>query len=566
AARLQHLHPADLRTRLDHALPLLTGGPRDAPLRLQTMRAAIAWSYDLLTPPQQALFRWLAIFTGGFEADAVAAIVRQLSAPGNLTSPAGELGAGDAGAVLDGLSVLVDQSLLQQATSPDARQVRPTTRYVLLETIREYGLEQQAAEGEEERLRDAHAHWCLALARQANDELAGPDQAAWFDRLEQEHPNLRAALAWLLAQQDCARGFGLISALSWFWTSRGYLREAAQWTSAFLALPTAATDPARGTVLREAASIAQWLGDTAAATRHGEAALAHLQAAGDQLGVKLTLRQLGSIAINRAALDEAAAYLAASDAIVLATATPQDAWDAAFTRYLHGRLALAGGRLAEAIQDFDEAAAAFGAMGNHEYVAAARSQQAAAFVGQGDLDQARQAYRDGLAHAAAVSQPHWMAWGLSGAAYLALGAGGRAQASRLYAATRRLVEETGLQWPDDPVWQALTAQLAPLAIAPAAVSPEAALERALREAMTILAGDASGAEPPAAPLQHLTPREREVLDLLAQGLTDKEIADALRIARHTAVNHVAAIRRKLAVSTRAAAAAVAGRHGALGED
>jgi excisionase family DNA binding protein len=176
AARLQHLQPADLRARLDHALPLLTGGPRDAPLRLQTMRAAIAWSYDLLTPPQQTLFRWLAIFAGGFEADAVAAIVRQLSAPGNLTSPAGERVAGDAGTVLEGLSVLVDQSLLQLAASPDARHIRPTTRYVLLETIREYGLEQVAAEGVEEGVRDAHAGWCLALARTANDELTGPAQ------------------------------------------------------------------------------------------------------------------------------------------------------------------------------------------------------------------------------------------------------------------------------------------------------------------------------------------------------------------------------------------------------
>jgi excisionase family DNA binding protein len=564
AARLRHLHPADLRSRVDHALPLLTGGPRDAPVRLQTMRAAIAWSYDLLPPHLQALFRWLAVFVGGFEGDAVAAIVRLVCAADNRNSPADEWIADDADTVLEGLSVLVDQSLLQQATTPESRRTRPTTRYVLLETVREYGLEQVAAEGEEERVRDAHADWCLALARTANDELTGPAQAAWFARLDLEQANFRAALTWLLARADSARGFGLLRALSWFWTSRGYLREAAQWASAFLALPTAATDPARGWVLLENSTIAHWLGDTAAAVTHDEAALAHFEAAGDQLGVGYARRSLGSIAIDRGAPDEAAAHLAASDAILLPIGTP---WDAAFARFLAGRLAMVRGQSAEAIQHFAEAAAAFGALGDHEYVAAARCRQAAAFVAQGDLGQARQAYRDGLALAHALAQPYWMAWGLSGAAYLALQVGQRAQASRLYAATNRLLEETGLQWPDDAVCVALDAQVGTPALVSAAVSPQAALDRALREATTVLAGDASSAAPLRhGPLLHLTPREREVLALLAQGLTDKEIANVLQMARHTAVNHVAAIRRKLGVPSRAAAVAVAIRHGQLGEE
>jgi DNA-binding CsgD family transcriptional regulator len=158
-----------------------------------------------------------------------------------------------------------------------------------------------------------------------------------------------------------------------------------------------------------------------------------------------------------------------------------------------------------------------------------------------------------------LDQPYWMAWGLAGAAWLALQATQHARAARLYAATRHLLADTGLGWPDDAVSRALGARLGHTA---APVNPGSFQEvraRALREAMAVLADDVPAPGQPAGLLLDLTPREREVLAQVAQGLTDKEIARALRISRHTAVHHVAAIRRKLGVPTRAAAVAVAAR-------
>jgi excisionase family DNA binding protein len=564
ASRLRHLHLPDLLVRLDRTLPLLRDGPRDAPPRLQTMRAAIAWSYDLLTPHQQALFRWLAVFVGGFEGDAGAAVAERQIAPDPLNHPAVEGSATDSGALLDGLSALVDHSLLQLGSSASSpRHTRGATRYAILETVREFGLERLVSEGEEAQVRDAHADWCLALATNAANGLGGHAQAARFDRLEQEQPNFRAALAWLLAREDSNRGLPLVRSLAWFWTSRGYLREAAQWTSAFLHLPRAVADPARGWVLLEQGTIAHWLGDAEAAVRHDEAALAHFLAVGDQPGVGYARRSLGSIAIDRGALDAAAACLAASDAILMTRGTP---WDAAFSLFLAGRLAMAHSQPAAAIQHFADATSSFGAIGDLEYVAAARCRQATAFMHLDDLDQARRAFRDGLVLAQELALPYWMAWGLMGAASLALAADRRSLASRLHAAVSRLVEETGLSWPDDMAGVAPEALGAHPARALASASPQAALGLALREAMAFLADDEDSAGQPETPLGQLTPREREVLTLLAQGLTDKEIAEALKISRNTAVNHVAAIRRKLGVPSRAAAAAIAGWHGQFRDD
>jgi DNA-binding CsgD family transcriptional regulator len=239
-----------------------------------------------------------------------------------------------------------------------------------------------------------------------------------------------------------------------------------------------------------------------------------------------------------------------------------EAWNPAFERYLHGRLAMASGQTATALQEFATAAAAFAAINDREYFAAARCQQAAAYVDLGDLNQARQAYRDGLTLAIEIAQPYWMAWGLAGASYFALQASQRSQASRLYAAALRLLEETGLAWPDDAACKALSMEFVPSATASTLGTSQEARARALREAMSVLANDASEGGKPAGPLMDLTSREREVLAQLAQGLTDKEIAVALQISRNTAVNHVAAIRRKLGVPSRAAAVAVAARLGA----
>ena len=201
AAWVKVLPPALLLTRLEQRLPLLSSGARDLPPRQQTMRDAIAWSHDLLSESEQALFRRLAVFAGGFTLEAAEWVA---GAGLRVAGPMGdEPGAGrqpitrnPQPATLDGLAALVEQSLLRWAepSAPGAGEAR----FSMLETVREYAMEDLAASGEEDAVRRAHAELFLALAERAEPELTGPAQAVWLDRLEIEHDNLRAALAWSL--------------------------------------------------------------------------------------------------------------------------------------------------------------------------------------------------------------------------------------------------------------------------------------------------------------------------------------------------------------------------------
>src|SRR6266567_2836174 len=176
AARSKLLPPQALLTRLAHRLQVLTSGARDAPVRQQTLRNTLAWSYDLLDAEEQRLFRRLSVFAGGCTLEAVE----------GLSTALGELPAD----VLDGVASLMDKSLLRQV-----EQEGQEPRLLMLATIREYALEALAASGEMESTRQAHAAYYLALAEQAELELGGPQQGAWLDRLEREHDNLREALS-----------------------------------------------------------------------------------------------------------------------------------------------------------------------------------------------------------------------------------------------------------------------------------------------------------------------------------------------------------------------------------
>jgi tetratricopeptide (TPR) repeat protein len=166
AARVKALSTRELLRRLDRRLPLLTGGPRDAPERQRTLRATIAWSYELLTADAQRVFERLAVFVGGCTLEAAEEVC---------------------GADLDSVAELVDKSLL----------ARENERYVMLETIGEYAHERLTASGELPALRRRHAEYYLGLARSLEDTIRSPQAAALLDRLERDHHNLRAALDWL---------------------------------------------------------------------------------------------------------------------------------------------------------------------------------------------------------------------------------------------------------------------------------------------------------------------------------------------------------------------------------
>ena len=254
AARVKLLPPEALLARLGSRLTVLTGGPRDLPARQQTLRATIAWSYDLLAPAEQTLFARLGAFAGGCTVEAAEAVGGAAGAP--------------PGDVLDGLASLADRSLLQrQEAPPDEEPVPGGPRLVLLETVREYALERLTASGEEAEVRRRHAAFYLALAEASHAELEGLLDKAWLERLEREHDNLRAALDWSERGDGApsgvpgAREMGprLAGALWWFWWQRGHLTEGRRWLERMLRLP--AGPAVRATALYGAGVLAFHQGD-----------------------------------------------------------------------------------------------------------------------------------------------------------------------------------------------------------------------------------------------------------------------------------------------------------------
>jgi predicted ATPase len=276
AARVRLLPPSALLARLGRRLPLLVGGARDQPARLQTMREAIAWSNDLLGPGERALFRRLAVFAGGCTLEAAEAVCRL----------------DDRLEVLEGLAELADQSLLRSEEQPDG-----DVRLMLLETIREYGLERLDAAEEAATTRDRHLAWCVALAEEAAPHLLGPEQGRWLVRLEVEHDNLRAALGWSLRSGgDPALGLRLAGALWRFWQTRGYLTEGRGWLEEALASDQPAPSAARARALDGAGNLAETQGDYGQAIAFYEEALALRRGLGDKQGIAGSLNDLGNVA------------------------------------------------------------------------------------------------------------------------------------------------------------------------------------------------------------------------------------------------------------------------------
>ncbi|HEX2035008.1 MAG TPA: LuxR C-terminal-related transcriptional regulator, partial [Chloroflexota bacterium] len=245
AARIRLLPPATMLEHLDRRLPLLTGGAGDLPARQQTLRRAIAWSYDLLAAPEQRLFRRLGVFVGGCTLAGAAAVAGE-TAPAEAVAPAADPEPG----VLDSLESLVSQSLVRQDVQPDG-----SPRFQMLELIREYALERLEASGEAAPARWSHARYCVALAEQGQEELKTAALPAWLECLEREHDNFRAALAWLVqraqepgpagapseaAAEAAQLGLRLAGALWWFWHLHVHVAEGREWLATLLGLPAAA--------------------------------------------------------------------------------------------------------------------------------------------------------------------------------------------------------------------------------------------------------------------------------------------------------------------------------------
>jgi predicted ATPase/serine/threonine protein kinase len=281
AARVKVLSPSSMRTRLASRLRLLTGGARDLPQRQQTLRAAMDWSYDLLSAAEQKLFRRLSVFAGGCNLEGVEAVCdtkRDLDLD-----------------LLDGMASMVDKSLVQPV-----EHAKGESRFVMLETIREYALEKLEASGEEAPTKRAHAAYCLVLAEEEPTEQSGAEGAEWLERFALEHDNFRAGLEWLTETGDAEWGLRLGAALFRFWEMREYLAEGRDRLGKLLKLAGAAAPTrARARVLFAAGVLAGEQGDYASADALIAESLDIARQQQDKQGIAVSLNALAVHARDR---------------------------------------------------------------------------------------------------------------------------------------------------------------------------------------------------------------------------------------------------------------------------
>jgi predicted ATPase/DNA-binding winged helix-turn-helix (wHTH) protein len=285
AARLRVLSPQALLTRLDHRLQLLKSGPGNLPERQKTLRNAIAWSHDLLGAGEQALFRRLSVFAGGWSLDAAEAVAGWGDLPDT---------------VLEILSALVDQSLVQRIED-----VNGEPRFTMLETVREYALERLDSSGELSDVRQRHAEHFTELAEEAEPQLTSAQRKPWLAQLQAEYNNLRAALTWLIRERaDAAGALRLAGALPWMWYFAGHFSEGRSWLKQALEVPGGdKQSPATAKALSGAARLCMYAGDPGEAVGFATRSVDLFRSYGDQRGLAFALfhQALASLLVHRPA-------------------------------------------------------------------------------------------------------------------------------------------------------------------------------------------------------------------------------------------------------------------------
>jgi non-specific serine/threonine protein kinase len=542
APRILLLSPGELLARLRPTLPLLNEGPEDAPDRLRTMRAAIAWSHDLLSPREQALFPRLAVFVGGFTLEAAEWVAGEAEEP-----------------FLETIGILVDMSLLQRIEAAGE------TRFGMLETIREFGLERLAESGEADLIAARHATWCVHLAetvRRSGRLSHGGGLAA----LEAEHPNLRAALGWLLDHNETASALHLAAQLAEFW-----LHHVQNWSEGQAWLERAlAGDAGAPTVARAEAlvglSMLHW-----PQGKYGRAIelLAEAEAVGravDDAGAVAYARlHQGYVALYRGEFAQAAAR--GEEALATCAAIPQG-FSCNGALWLLSRTALARGEDDRAAEFYAHLLAAASAEGDEISIANGHVGLAILAERRGDWNHMLAHFTEAAVVCRSIGDVSFAALSIDGAAAAAAALGRLEPAVRPIAAAAALhgaVPAAPTPDPIDPQHQKKVLAVAREALAAErfaalwAAGSTLSLDETIAEALALARPvDAAGPERLSA-LAGLTVREHDVLRLLAAGMTDKEIAAALGIGRRTVSSHVEAIRAKLDAPSRTAAVAIAMR-------
>ena len=561
AALLPMLSVDQLAARLDERLTLLKHGKRTAVARHQSLQATLDWSYALLTPAEQTLFGRLAVFAGDFDLDAV----EQVCAPGNPASLA----------VFETLARLVNASLVIAEEQEGQEQDTVEVRYRLLDTMHQYALELLQQTGSWQQLCEQHYTWYLHLAKQANEHLHGAEQLAWLGRLERETANTRVALTRSLAAGNLDAAVQLADTLRRFWITHNHFSEGRYW---FEALLTAEGDEQRlspslrGRVLFGAAEFARYQGAHDRAGALLEEQLALLETLDDALGHAEAQSYLGLVVGLQGDYDRAVQLCQISLAFYRERDHQRGITTALTTLAF---VTLAQGQHLRAITLSEEVCQLLRDAGNQVHLLYALFTLAQAALLQGELEQARAACQEALHLAQAQGQTYGLAASLGLIGGLAGLGGHPAQAARLFGGAQALQER--VQAPHPPAGRALQERMV-LSIR-AALGKEqfishysagqvCTLEHLLREAEAVLQtapalpATTSPASRSVSPvLSGLSQREREILALVATGLTDTQVAQSLQLSPRTVGKHLQSIYTKLNIHSRSAATHVALEHG-----
>lgn len=547
AARVRAMSPETILAQLrERSLHVLSGGARDAPQRHRTLRDAIDWSYHLLEPTQQQLFRSLSVFVGGCTPEAIDAVA-------------------GASAALD-VEALVDKHLLTFDTDEHGD---GDIRYQQLETIREFGVEQLTACGGESVARERHARYLVQLAERAAPALYGPEQRVWLGRLLREHDNIRSALDWCIDPAETGRvelGLRLAAALWLFWRVRGFVREGRLRLAQLLdASASAQPSVARARALYAAGYLAFAQASAEEARELLQASVDLAREVGDPWSHGYALQGLGHAALIAGDVDQARVLY--SERLEVARAQ-QDVYGLAQALNALGEVARCSGDIPRARAWYEQSLTLRRQLGDTRGVSMGLSNLGHVALAEGDLAAARSAFSESQQLAAEVGNQYGGAICLSGLAGVAVRERDAETAARLIGAADAILERDGISMEPADLQSHLRAVAeaqAALGAAQFASAYAAGKRLTLQDAATLL-DRTDVVEAQSVAFEMLSARERQVAVLIARGHTSQEIADTLVITRRTADTHADHIRDKLGLRSRAAIAAWAERNGLLTGD
>jgi predicted ATPase/DNA-binding winged helix-turn-helix (wHTH) protein len=423
AARVKILSPAQILSRLENRLKILTGGAADAPARQQTMRGAIVWSYDLLDEDEKILFRRLSVFAGGFNVEPAEAIVSSLDSSNDAD-------------ILNIVTALIENSLLiQKETANDESRLR------MLEVVREFAFEKLEASGESQAVRNNHAAYFLALAQKAEPEMFGAEGTEWLNRLEDEHENLRAALSWS-SVKDVETAANLAGTLRNFWILHNHITEGRKWLETILEQSADAPTAVRLKLLNGLGHTAGYQGDLETSRKAHERGLAEGKAINDLRQIALSVRGLGfvakwkgDIASARKFYEEGLAYSRELD----------DKNAIAVSLTALGDLARMEDDYTAARPLFEEALKICHQTGNKQGVVGSLNNLGAVTFGEGDYAASHSYYAEAVTLVQKLGEKISLSYALDGFAALAVRRGDAKRAAQIAGASERLRESLGFE-------------------------------------------------------------------------------------------------------------------------